>query len=1016
MKNFFLRYKSPIAVIMALLIAGGVLFYTRIETSLLPEITFPKIKVIVDDGEQPVDKMMLTITKPLENILKKIPDLQRIRSTTSRGSCEISIFLDWNANVETSRQQAESYINQIRSDLPAGTQIKVEKMSPSTAPVMGYTVESANKSPIELRLIAEHLIKPYLSQVVGISSIEVSGGKTKEYWIELHAQKMSALGITPAMINDALNATNFIKSNGYTNDYRRLYLTLTDAGIYTKDELENVVLRNDGKRIVTLKDIATEEIQQKIEYIKINANSKEAILVDILKQPKANLIDLANQLRAKVNELQKMLPEDVKLVPYYDQSDFVTDAVKSVSDSLWLGLVLAILVVFIFLRSLKASLTVLVTIPITLALSFTVVYAMHYTLNIITLGAIAASIGLIIDDAIVVMEQIFRVSEEHPNEAPSSVVNKAVRYILPSMISSSISTIVIFIPFEMMTGIAGAYFKVLTNTMIITLICSFFVTWICLPVVYLIFARKKERSKNNFSEALPHPIKKQKWISFFIKRPIISLAIIVGLIFAVWLILPKLETGFLPQMDEGTIAMDYSSPPGTSLQQTDSMLCQVEKKILAIPEVESYARRTGTQMGFFITEPNTGDYLIQLKKKRKRTTDQVIDAIRQTIESSQPALRVDFGQRIEDILGDLMSSTQPIEIKIFGSDPAYLNQTASVVAGLVTKVKGTADVFDGVVIAGPNIEIKPNFIKLAQYQITPSDFQFQMETQLKGSVVGQIMEKQQMTDIRMVYPDNKDATVQHIKNEFIFLPDGKLKPIGELANVQIQSGVAEIQRENNQSVALVTARLDNRDLGSVIKDIKKQIAENIHLPQGYSITYGGSYQQQQQSFLELLQILFTASLLVFTVILFLYRDFKVALLILFIALLGDAGSLLALYITHTPLNVGSYTGLIMIVGIIGENAIFTFQQFQDSLQTNSVDDALVYSISTRLRPKLMTAIGAIIALLPLAMGIGTGAQLHQPLAIAVIGGFTIALPLLLIIFPSLLRLLYRKHNNSSSYQ
>ena len=991
---------------MLLIIASGILFYSRIETSLLPNITFPKIKIMVDDGEQPVDKMMITVTKPLENVLKQITGTQRIRSITNRGSCEISVFLDWNTNVETSKQQAESYINQIRNELPAGAQITVEKMSPSTTTVIGYTVESKDKSQVALKLISEHLIKPFLSQVEGISSIQVAGGKTKEFWIELNPQKMSALSITPDMIRNAIHNADFIKSNGYTVDYRRLYLTLTDAGIYDKNQLENIVIENTGKRIITLKDIANIEIHEKTEYTKINANGKEAVLIDILQHPNTNLIDLSNRLQLKVKELQKILPKDVILAPYYNQADFVTDAVKSVSDSLWIGLLLAIIVAFVFLQSFKASFTILIIIPVTLALTFIVVYAMHYTLNIITLGAMAASIGLIIDDAIVVTEQIHRMFEEHPEKHPATVVKNAIDYLFPSMVGSSISTIVIFIPFEMMTGVAGSYFKVLTNTMIITLICSFFVTWIFLPVVYIIFSKEKKSSKKNAAPVI-HEIKKRKWVGFFIKNPSLSILMILGLILTAWQIVPRLETGFLPQMDEGSIVMDYVSPPGTSLQQTDSMLRKIEKQILTIPEVKTYARRTGTQMGFQISEANIGDYLIQLKKHRHKSTDEVIDEIRKKAESVEPSIRLDFGQRIEDILGDLMSSAQPIEIKIFGQDPIYLNKTAAKVSHLVENVKGTADVFDGVVVAGPSITVKPNFTKLAQCQLTPADFQYQMQTQLTGNVVGQVMENQQMTDIRMIYPDASNTTVSSMKNQFVFLADGKLKPITTLANISLDDGETEIQRENNQSVAIVTARLDKRDLGSVMKDIKKQIKTNINLPQGYTISYGGSYAEQQKSFVELLQILITASLLVFIVILCLFKKIKVALLILLIALLGDVGSLFALYITHTPLNVGSYTGLIMIVGIIGENAIFTFQQFQDSLKNKSVDDAIIFSISTRLRPKLMTAIGAIIALLPLSLGIGTGAQMHQPLAIAVIGGFILALPLLLIVFPSILRILYR---------
>src|SRR5258706_2745679 len=488
--NFFISHKNPLAVLLALIIMGGFFVYGKLQTSLFPEITFPKIKIIADAGLQPVNKMMVTVTKPLETAIKQVPDLQMIRSTTSRGSCEISAFMNWNSNIDVNQQHIESKISEIRNTLPPDVNITVAKMNPSILPVMGYSLESNAKSPIELKQIAVYTVKPFLSQVEGVSEIRITGGKTKEYWLQLNVQKMSTLSITPDLINTALSQTDFIKSNGFLSDYRFLYLTVTDATVYSLDDLEDLVIKNDGKRIVKLKDISTIEVKEAVEFIKINANGKEGLLVAVVKQPNANLVDLSKKMETKIGELKKILPKDVQIKPYYIQADFVNDSVKSVTDSLWIGLALAIVVAIIFLRSLKASATILITIPVTICLTLIVMYWIGYTLNIMTLGAIAASIGLIIDDAIVVVEQIHRTHEEHPGEPSTTIVQKAIHYLLPAMVGSSMSTIVIFIPFEMMSGVAGAYFKVMTNTMIITLVCSFFVTWICLPVVYLMLTRK----------------------------------------------------------------------------------------------------------------------------------------------------------------------------------------------------------------------------------------------------------------------------------------------------------------------------------------------------------------------------------------------------------------------------------------------------------------------------------------------------------------------------------------------
>lgn len=997
MKNFYYKYKSPIAALLFLVLLGGNYSLMKIKTGLFPDITFPKIKVIAENGEQPVDKMMVTVTIPLENAIKKVEELQMVRSTTNRGSCELSAFMNWDSNVDLAKQRIEARINAIKQDLPTGLSVTIEKMNPSILPVMGFSLEGDGYSQIELRKIAEFTVKPYLSRIPGVSEIAVIGGKVKEYRIILDPVSLSNLRLTPAAVADILGKSNFILSNGLTSDYNRLYLTLTDVSILNKSELENIVIKNTAKSIVRVKDIARVEIGERRDFIKINANGKNVPLVAVVKQPKANLIDVTGAVEKQLESLNNILPHGVQLRPFYNQADFVSDSISSLKDVLWIGLLLAIIITVLFLRSFKASCVILITIPVTLGLTLVILFALNYTFNLMTIGAIAAAIGLIIDDAIVVVEQIHRTHEEHPEENSFSLVNKAIRYLFPAMVGSSLSTIVIFLPFVLMSGVAGAYFKVMTDTMIITLLCSFFVTWIGLPVIYILLS-KEDHNISSQSRNL----KTRNWVYYFLKKPVIALSIILLLILSTVLIIPRLTSGFLPEMDEGSIVLDYKSPPGSSIDATDRMLKVVDGILNTIPEVEHYSRRTGTQMGFFITESNDGDYLIQLRKNRSKTTEEVSDEIRTRIEALLPSLQVDFGQVIGDMLGDLMESVQPIEIKIFGEDHNVLRSLADSVAAIVERTSGTADVFNGIIIAGPEARLIPRTDRLAQYNMSPDDFQFQMQTKTEGVVVGQVPEKIQMVGIRMM-ENPEQVSVDQLKRSFLFLKDGRLKPAGEFADFKLSEGVSEIDRENLKPMVAVTARLNNRDLGSTLSDIRQKVASRITLPQGYEIVYGGAYAEQQKAFGELLTILIAALLLVFTVILFLFRSIRVSFAIMFISILGLGGSLIALYLTGTPLNVGSYTGIIMIVGIIGENAIFTYLQYREArIKEVPINDAIVFSISTRLRPKLMTALGAIAALLPLALGIGTGAQMHQPLAIAIIGGMIFALPLLLIVLPTIL--------------
>ncbi|MDB5267626.1 MAG: acriflavine resistance protein [Hymenobacter sp.] len=1049
--SIFQAYKAPIAVLLALALALGTVAYRRINVALFPEVTFPKVKVIAENGLQPVDRMMVTVTKPMEDAIKRVPGLKLLRSTTSRGSCEISAFLDWNVDVAKSQTLIESRLNQIRGDLPPTVNISVERMNPAILPVMGYTLEAPGRSALELRKLALYTIKPFLSQVDGVSSVQIQGGRTKEYQIQLLPDQLAALALGPDDVTKALTATNFVQSNGYLSDYRRLYLTVTDATIVQKEDLENLVLRNDGRRIVRLADVATVTLGEQPEYTRINANGSDAVLVSILRQPDANVVQVSDGVRAKVAALKAGLPRGVRMAPYYDQADFVAEVVRSVQDALWIGLALALVVTALFLRSFRATMTILGAIPVALALTIAVLYfGLGYSFNIMTLGAIAAAIGLMIDDAVVMVEQLHRVGEEHPEATPGEVVRRSVGHLLPALIGSSLSTIVIFLPFALLGGVAGAYFKVLATTMVVALVCSFLVAWLGLPVIYLLLSRK---TKAKVAPALPgKPTPGQAndasdpyfadethalaaapaadadmlaaaetaakadsahheipWVRAVIRHPAYSILGILVLIGSMVLIIPRLATGFLPDMDEGAIVLDYHSPPGTGLEETDRMLRQAEKLIVKVPEVASYSRRTGTQMGFFITEPNSGDYLIRLKTDRQRSTEEVIADIRTRIEATQPALTIDFGQVIGDMLGDLMSTVQPIEIKVFGPDAAKRYALAEQVTKVVEGVSGTADVFDGIVRMGPSVDVRPDPRRLAQYGLTATDFQTQLQTQLAGTTAGNVLEGEQLLNIRMRYPNAAQATLAQMRAEPVFLPNGQRRRLDELATVSVTAGDAELERENLQAMTAVTARLDGRDLGGAMSEIRQKLERDVPLPPGYFIQYGGSYAEQQQSFQELLTILGTACLLVFAVALFLFRDLKAAGLILLIAVLGPAGGSLALFLTDTPLNVGSYTGLIMVVGIIGENAIFTFQQFFEILEEGRpVEQAVGYAIAARLRPKLMTALSAIAALSPLALGIGAGAQLHQPLAIAVIGGLLLALPLLLMVLPSLLRLAYQQ--------
>ncbi len=1026
--NYFKIFSKPILFIGLLLLMAGIFSYTRMQTNLFPEVLFPRITVIADAGQLPIDKMMITVTKPLESAVKKVKGVTVVKTNTSRGATTIDVFFEWGVDIYNSKAQLESRINEIKNFLPSGVNVTSEAMNQSVFPVYGLTLESKTHSQVALRDEANLMLRPLLSQIKGISNVIVRGGKAKEYVVIPDAIKLSSLGLSPNTLINAFNNNNFVLSNGYMSDYKRLYLNLTDTRVNDIGELENVILKNDGNRIVKLKDVAKVEIQEQQEFIKINSNGGSAVLIDLVKQSGVNLLDFSKDAEAKASEIRKLLPKGYILKSYYNQSAFVGDSISSVIETIYEGLFLAIIVMILFLRSWRASLVVMLTIPVTLAFTMLVLNIVGITINIMSLGAVAASIGLIIDDAIVIIEQIYRGHEDHPEKSKYTIVQESIKGLFPAMIGSSLATIVIHFPFRLMSGLAGSFFKELSDTMQITMITSFLVTWLLLPVFHLIVGYRASLKPHHHDPE--SAVKKLRWLTWFFKKPAIAFLFVIVLAFSAWIASGKLETGFLPDLDEGSIVLDYFSPPGTALEETDRLCREMEKIILKHPDVETYSRRTGTAMSFRSVQPTEGDYLIQLKKDRKKNTFEVISDLRSEIGASVPVMDISFGQRISDLLGDLMSTSKPIEIKIFGDDYAVLRKLSAEAEPILQQIKGIADVNNGLIAAGPSLIFIPNQEKLNQFKIALTDFQTQLsaytggvalgmnsnmpmpspaQAAMTGGIqVGQLQDGEQMRRILMRFTNYEDNDLENLKRKLIFLPDGSTRPLSFFCDVKIIPGEVEQRREDLKSVIAVTARLDNRDLGSAIQEIKAKLKLELPLPHGYTIVYGGAYSEQQKSFGELLLILAMATLLVFAVLMFLFKEWLISILILFISVMGICGCIIALYLVGIPLNVSSYTGIIMIVGIIAENAIFTVNQFKANFKiSGDVDQSINYAIALRIRPKLMTAIGAILALTPLAMGIGLGAQMQQPLAVAVIGGFIAGLPMLLLVFPSLMRVIYK---------
>lgn len=996
------RRQKAIIFTAVVLSLAGIFALFKMPISLFPNIDFPRIVMIADNGEEPADRMMIEVTRPLEEAARSIPGVVLVRSATSRGSSEISINFQWGTNIIQALQLLQGKVASIRNQLPPTVSIDIERMNATVFPIEGFSLTSDSLDQVQLRDLAYYVIRPALVRINGVAEVRIVGGKKREFLVRVDPHKLESYQLSISDVASAIQKTNFVSATGLVERNYQIYLSLVNGLYGDINEISKTVVAFKNNMPITVGDLATVSPSEKIEYIRVTADGKKAVLVNIIRQPGGNTVQIGRDVRSELANLKSVIPPGVKIKYFYDQGDFISSSIGSARDSLLIGILLAIVVLFLFLRSFRISAVAILSVPMVVATTLFFLYASGETLNIMTLGGIAAAIGLVIDDTVVLIENIFRHLRLEGGKIKDAV-SSSLRELLPAVVGSSLSTVVVFLPFAFLTGVSGAFFKSLALTMAVALIVSLIYSITLVPLLSEKFIKPKDAEKE-----LGREEKSKHWISrkyesslkILMKYKIISPVLVLILLSSTYLLYRNIGSGFMPDMDEGSFVLDYSSPPGTSLDETNRMLENVEKIIMSIPEVDSYSRRTGTQLGFFITEPNTGDFLIKLKKNRNRSVFQIIDELRSKIEASEPALRIDFGQAMQDLIGDLTNTPAPVEIKIFGPDQQTIESVAREVADLIKSVPGVVDVFNGIVISGPSIVVRPDPVKAARAGLTFDDIQSQLRTIMEGSADTYVLRGEKLIAVRVRYPSEYHSSLQQIEDARIKSTNGFFVRVKDVADINVLKGQSEIDREDLKIMVPVTARLSGRDLGSTISDIKRLLSAKLLLPQGVTYSFGGQYQSQQESFIGLLIVLITASLLVMLVLLFEFESFSVPVIVFSTNIASLFGVLIALHLTHITFNISSFVGMIMMVGIVAENAIFIIHMAKKFEAEGMLPDAAIIEASkVRARPILMTTLAAVFALAPLALGVGAGAQMQQPLAVAVIGGFSVSSFLLLFLLP-----------------
>jgi CzcA family heavy metal efflux pump len=1010
--RFASRQAMSIIFISVMLCLGGIYAATSISSSVFPQTDFPRVVILVDNGVMPGDEMMARITRPIEEAMKDIPGTVTVKSATGRGAAEINVFFNWQVDMVQSELYVLSRLGQIRSTLPATAETTVYRLTFSAFPILGVSLTSDTREITDLWERARYDLKPRFLQIPGVARVDLVGGKAPELQVVVDPLLLEGAHLSLSDLTEALERNNLVAPAGMHEENHALYLTVVDGRVFdTRDIGEFVIAAPDGHP-VRIRDVARVQRGPEPVFNIVTADGHSSVLLNVRSQPDGSTLKIAEALRAQIAELRGELPPDMKLAFFYDQSEIVRDSVHSVWEAIIFGLILSVVIIFFFLKSWETTLVAITVIPVTVLITLVSMRLTGLTFNLMTLGGIAAAIGLVIDDAIVVVEVIHTHLQEGMKR--TEAVEKGISEIFRPLVGSTLTPVVVFIPLAFLDGITGVFFRALALTMVVSLLTSLVLAVTLTPALAARLLRRRGEGEalqghGDMGPVLSRVVEVyERAVRPALHRPWRTLGA-CGVVLLVGAgVYRQLDSEFLPPMDEGGFVIDYFTPPGTSLAETNRQLLVAEGILRTVPEVESYSRRTGARLALAIAEPNTGDFLVKLRRDRRRSTEEVISELRQRFNTEIPGAEWEFPGILGDLIGDLMWAPSPIEVKLYSTDQAWLKERAPAVAARLEGIPGVVDIFDGLVYTGPTISLRARPADARRFGLTSDDVAAAASTAMLGQTASSVLEGDRIVDVRVKVDSTRLEKLEQVRDLPLRTPSGVLVKLSQVVDVVEEPGQLELRREDGRQDVAVTARLEGRDMGSAMTEIRQALTGDPSLPPG-TVEYGGLYQQQRESFRNLVFVLLMAITLVFTVLMLEFGSFHEPVSIVFGAVLALFGTVLALWITGTSFNVVSFLGAIIGIGIVAKNGILMLD-FVKVLRAEGLDleEALVRSGRRRLRPVLMTSLAAALGMLPLAYGIGSGADMLRPLAIAVIGALAISVLLSLLATPTLYFLLQRR--------
>jgi len=983
------RSSSTLAVLSVLAASVlGVILAGTIPSAIFPEITFRRATILADSGDLPAEQMLAAVTRPLEEAAYSVVGVTLVRSTTTRGSAEIDVTFGEDADPQISFQTLSAAVAHTRTQLPNDTAVDAALLTTGTFPIVDLSLSSKLRSLPELTDIVNYDLVPSLHRIDGTYRVGVIGGKYREFVVRLDPARMLQHDMSPGDVVAGLAKNNVIASAGRMNESHRMLLTVVTTDLHQAGQIASVPLSATGGQPVRVSDVGSVELGIQEDYIRAASENGAAVLVGISRRPGGSTVQIAAEARQMLAEFRQRYP-DVQFSVSYDQSELVAESFNSVRDAIVLGLVLAVLVVLVFTMSPLSALVAGIVVPCTVAITFIVMKVAGLTFNMMTLGGLAAGIGLFIDDAIVMIEAIHR--ELAAGQSTGTAVAEALKNLRRPLFASTMTVIVVFGPLVFISGVTGVFFRSLAATLSGGLAISLMLAIYFTPAMELAIARFRGRAREAgriyrgvqtaFLTAL-RPV---------IRIPALAILGAIASMFVAYLVYNSIGTDYLPPLDEGAFILDYLTPPQSTLPDTTALLDSIQSVLKTTPEVVAFSRRTGTQLGFFLTESNRGDISVRLKADRKREIDAVVDSIRDRILNSVPGVSIEFSQVLQDLIGDLSGVPEPIEVKVFGPDQKTIEATARQVANRMRSIHGLVDVFDGIVLSIPEQAVVVDNTSAAHYGLSADDIRAALNSVIQGTIATNVLSGDRLVGIRVRYPDAFHEDLGTLSEVILKSSSNARVPLASVTKINFLGETSEIARERQRPVVHVTARLEGIDLGTAVNEVKQSLAR-MPLAAGVSLEYGGLYAQQQQAFRELALVLVAGTIMMFLILVWEFARLAPAIACLVAAMSCLAGSFISLAVTGMTLNISSFMGIIMVAGITAKNGILLLDHAEREVGAGAQPGAALFDAATvRLRPIIMTTLATAAGLFPLALGFGAGAKVQQPLAIAVIGGLGFAM-------------------------